>query len=83
MSFFSNRYKFLVHILQIILVLSAIGVSVIKLFLFKVPGAPTSRANTMALGIVRPLPSLHLLSPLSPQIKQTKLTNSCRVRNPS
>ncbi|KAN0098319.1 hypothetical protein V8E51_013982 [Hyaloscypha variabilis] len=51
MSFFSPRYKLSVHIIQIMLALAAIGVSVIKLFFFKVPGAPRSRANTMALGI--------------------------------
>ncbi|KUJ09828.1 uncharacterized protein LY89DRAFT_597421 [Mollisia scopiformis] len=52
MGFFSNRYMFAVHVLQIILVLLAIGGSVVRLLIVKVPaGAPRSRANTMALGM--------------------------------
>jgi hypothetical protein len=46
------------------LALVAVGVSVIKPFLIKVPGAPISRANTMALGIVTFAASL--TSPLFP-----------------
>lgn len=59
MGFFTNRYMVAVHILQVLLVLGAIGVSVIRLLVIKVPtGAPASRANTMALGMVRPIFSL-------------------------
>jgi hypothetical protein len=56
------------------LALAAIGVSVIKLFFFKVPGAPRSRANTMALGIVRPSSTLHT-SLISIPFLQPKLTS--------
>lgn len=53
MGFFSNRYMFAVHMLQITLVLAAIGGSVVRLLIVKAPSsAPRSRANTMALGMV-------------------------------
>ncbi|KAH8665898.1 hypothetical protein BGZ60DRAFT_432073 [Tricladium varicosporioides] len=51
MGFFDSRYKFAVHMLQLILVLLAIGGSVVRLLFVKAPGAPPSRANTMALGM--------------------------------
>ncbi|CZR64463.1 uncharacterized protein PAC_14361 [Phialocephala subalpina] len=52
MGFFSNRYMFAVHMIQIALVLGAIGGSVVRLLIVKAPaGAPRSRANTMALGM--------------------------------
>ncbi|KAF8859319.1 hypothetical protein BDZ45DRAFT_742561 [Acephala macrosclerotiorum] len=52
MGVFSNRYMFAVHMLQIMLVLAAIGGSVVRLLIVKAPsGAPRSRANTMALGM--------------------------------
>lgn len=53
MGFFERRYEFPVHMFQIFLVLLAVGGSVARLLFLKVPGAPTSRANTMALGMVR------------------------------
>jgi hypothetical protein len=52
MAFFDSRYMFPVHMLQVLLVLLAIGGSVVRLLFVKVPGAPPSRANTMALGMV-------------------------------
>jgi hypothetical protein len=48
MSSFSLYYKSPVHILQIMLAHAALGVSVIKLVLFKVPGALIRRSNTIA-----------------------------------
>ncbi|KAH6678468.1 hypothetical protein B0J14DRAFT_323904 [Halenospora varia] len=52
MGFFDSRYKFAVHMLQLILVLLAIGGSAVRLLFVKAPGASPSRANTMALGMV-------------------------------
>jgi hypothetical protein len=55
MGFFDSRYKFRVHMLQICIVLGAIGVSVVRLFIKTnvTVASSKSRANTMALGVVR------------------------------
>lgn len=54
MPFFNPRFKFPIHILQIFLVLLALGGTAVRLLIVKAPaGAPPSRANTMALGMVR------------------------------
>lgn len=47
-SFLSPRYKLSIHIVQIILVTIAIGLSVPRLFM---KGQPRTRANTIALGM--------------------------------
>ncbi|KAF7190687.1 hypothetical protein HII31_07846 [Pseudocercospora fuligena] len=47
-DFFHNRYKLQVHIVQIILIVIAMGLSVPRLFL---KNQPRTRANTIALGM--------------------------------
>lgn len=48
-DFFHNRYKFPVHIVQLILIVAAMGLSVPRLFM---KNQPRTRANTIALGMV-------------------------------
>lgn len=78
MPFFNSRFMLHVHIIQIILVHLAIGGAAVRLLFVKAPAtAPRSRANTMALGMVR-LPSLLSLPPS----KNTKSNlGECRAQN--
>lgn len=50
--FFDIRYKFWVHIFELLLVVAAMGLSVPRLF---AKNQPRTRANTIALGMVREL----------------------------
>lgn len=61
-GFFDARYATKVHILQIVLILVAMGVTGAKLLFFKSTNAAQSRsrANTMALGMVSHASGSHL-----------------------
>ncbi|KAJ9132429.1 hypothetical protein NKR23_g11207 [Pleurostoma richardsiae] len=50
MELFSNRYKLVIHIIQMVLIVTVLILSVVRL-LTRPPGAPRTRANTMALGM--------------------------------
>ena len=51
MAFFDIRYKLRVHILALVIIVIVIGLSVPRLFM---KGQPRTRANTIALAMVRP-----------------------------
>jgi hypothetical protein len=49
MPVFSSRFKFHIHIAQVVLVVAALGLTVPRLFMNNVP---RSRSSTIALGMV-------------------------------
>jgi hypothetical protein len=82
MSSFSLYYKPPVYILQIILALAALGVSIIKIFLFKVLVALIRRANTITLGIVSLPSSLATASSHSYSPIPSTTPNTTKPANP-
>lgn len=54
MGFFDNRFKFPVHMVQLVLAVGVLIVAIVRMM--NMPsGVPTGRSGTMALGMVRPL----------------------------
>ena len=54
-SFFSPRFMLPIHLLQLVLIAAAMGLSVPRLFM---KNQPRTRANTIALGMVRSLSAM-------------------------